>query len=207
MASTKRLYYDDSYLREFEAHVIDVEPQGAHFRICLDRTAFYPESGGQPMDRGTLGGLPVIQVTEEADAVVHVVERELPRDQVKGVIDWPRRFEHMQQHTGQHLLSAAFEKVAEARTVGFHLGADSSTIDLDTDRLGRRQMEQAEELANQVVLRTDPSTSSTPPPPKPTRWNCGSLPNGGAKSGWWRLKGLIAPLVAAPTSAEPEASV
>jgi alanyl-tRNA synthetase len=156
MASTKRLYYDDSYLREFEAHVIDVEPQGAHFRICLDRTAFYPESGGQPMDRGTLGGLPVIQVTEEADAVVHVVERELPRDQVKGVIDWPRRFEHMQQHTGQHLLSAAFEKVAEARTVGFHLGADSSTIDLDTDRLGRRQMEQAEELANQVVFEDRP---------------------------------------------------
>ena len=141
MASTERLYYDDSYLREFEAQVIDVEPRPPHFRVYLDRTAFYPESGGQPMDRGTLGGLPVIQVTEEGDAVVHVVERELPREQVKGVIDWPRRFDHMQQHTGQHVLSAAFENVAEVRTVGFHLGAEISTIDLDSDRLGHRQME------------------------------------------------------------------
>jgi alanyl-tRNA synthetase len=157
MASTERLYYDDSYLREFEAQVLDVEPRPPHFRVYLDRTAFYPESGGQPMDRGTLGGLPVIQVTEEGDAVVHVVERELPREQVKGVIDWPRRFDHMQQHTGQHVLSAAFENVAEVRTVGFHLGAEISTIDLDSDRLGHRQMEQAVELANQVVFEDRPA--------------------------------------------------
>ena len=156
MAKTERLYYDDSYLREFEAQVIDVRPQAAHFRVHLDRTAFYPESGGQPMDRGTLGGLLVVQVTEEEEAVVHLVERELPREKVKGVIDWPRRFDHMQQHTGQHVLSAAFQKVAEARTVGFHLGTEISTIDLDSDRLGYRQMEEAEELANQVVFEDRP---------------------------------------------------
>jgi alanyl-tRNA synthetase len=156
MAKTERLYYDDSYLREFEAQVIDVEPQLPNFRVYLDRTAFYPESGGQPMDRGTLGGFPVVQVTEEGDAVVHLVERELPREKVKGVIDWPRRFDYMQQHTGQHVLSAAFQKVAEARTVGFHLGTGVSTIDLDSDRLGRRQMEQAEELANQILFEDRP---------------------------------------------------
>jgi len=156
MLKTERLYYDDSYWREFEAQVIGVEPQPPHFRIFLDRTAFYPESGGQPMDRGTLGGLAVLQVTEEDAAIVHLVERELPRGLVKGLIDWPRRFDHMQQHTGQHLLSAAFEKVAEARTVGFHLGTEISTIDLDSDRLGHRQTGQAAELANQLVFEDRP---------------------------------------------------
>ena len=156
MLKTERLYYDDSYWREFEAQVIGVEPQPPHFRIFLDRTAFYPESGGQPMDRGILGGLTVLQVTEEDEAIVHLVERELPRGLVKGLIDWPRRFDHMQQHTGQHLLSAAFEKVAEAKTVSFHLGAEASTIDLDSDRLGHRQTEQAAELANQLVFEDRP---------------------------------------------------
>ena len=156
VANTGRLYYDNSYLCEFEGQVIDVQPRPPHFRVYLDRTAFYPESGGQPMDRGTLGGLPVVQVMDEGDTVVHVTERELPRGLVKGVIDWPRRFDHMQQHTGQHVISAAFEKLAEATTVGFHLGSESSTIDLDTDRLGHRQVEQAVELANQVVFEERP---------------------------------------------------
>lgn len=156
MLKTERLYYNDSYLREFEAQVLGVEPAPPHFRIYLDRTAFYPESGGQPMDRGTLGGFLVLQVSEEHDAVVHLVERELPLGLVKGLIEWPRRFDHMQQHTGQHVLSATFEKLAEAKTVSFHLGAETSTIDLDSDRLGRRQMEQAEELANQLIFEDRP---------------------------------------------------
>jgi alanyl-tRNA synthetase len=156
MFKTKRLYYDDSYLREFEAQVIGIEPQPPHFRVYLDQTAFYPEAGGQPMDYGTLGGCAVLQVVEEGDTVVHLVEGELSPGTVKGLIDWPRRFDHMQQHTGQHLLSAAFEKVAEAKTVSFHLGAETSTIDLDSDRLGCRQMEQAEELANQAIFEDRP---------------------------------------------------
>jgi alanyl-tRNA synthetase len=152
MPRTDRLYYTDSYLREFEARVTAVEPEARGFRVYLDRTAFYPESGGQPGDRGTLSGIPVLDVIEEEEAIAHVVGQEPDRGEVAGRIDWARRFDHMQQHTGQHLLSAAFEKLENYRTVSFHLGSDSSTIDLDSDRLGRRQVEEAEELANQVVF-------------------------------------------------------
>jgi alanyl-tRNA synthetase len=152
MPKTERLYYTDCYLREFEARVIAAEPEARGFRVYLDRTAFYPESGGQPADRGTLSGIPVLDVIEEEEAIAHVVGQEPNTDEVVGRIEWARRFDHMQQHTGQHLLSAAFEKLGNYRTVSFHLGSDSSTIDLDSDRLGRRQVEEAEELANQVVF-------------------------------------------------------
>ncbi|HEV2348393.1 MAG TPA: DHHA1 domain-containing protein [Terriglobia bacterium] len=152
MQKTRRLYYTDSYLREFEARVLKSEPGPKGFRVYLDRTAFYPESGGQPMDFGTLGGIPVVALTEEEDAVVHELERPPERDTVQGKIDWPRRFDHMQQHTGQHVLSAAFEKTGHSKTVSFHLGAEASSIDLDSDRLGRRQIEEGEDLANQIVF-------------------------------------------------------
>lgn len=152
MQKTERLYYADCYLREFEARVLAVEPEARGFRIYLDRSAFYPESGGQPSDRGTLGGVPVLDVVEENDVVVHLVERGPEGDRLTGQIDWPRRFDHMQQHTGQHALSAAFEKVGNYQTASFHLGTEISTIDLDSERLGRRQIEEAEELANQVVF-------------------------------------------------------
>ncbi len=89
----------------------------------LDRTAFYPTSGGQPFDTGTLGSARVVDVVDEDDGrIVHVVEGEVPSGPVRGKIDWPRRFEHMQQHTGQHVLSAAFDRVLQVRTVSFHLG-------------------------------------------------------------------------------------
>jgi alanyl-tRNA synthetase len=152
MRKTERLYYTDCYLREFEARVTAAEPEARGFRLYLDRTGFYPESGGQPGDRGTLSGVPVLDVIEEEEAIAHVVGQKPDREEVVGQIDWPRRFDHMQQHTGQHLLSAAFEKLGNYRTVSFHLGSDSSSIDLDSDRLGRRQIEEAEELANQVVF-------------------------------------------------------
>jgi alanyl-tRNA synthetase len=152
MQKTERLYYSDCYLREFEAHMLAAEPEARGFRVFLDRSAFYPDSGGQPSDRGTLGGIPVMDVIEEDDAVAHVLERKPEGERVTGQIDWPRRFDHMQQHTGQHVLSAAFEKLGNYRTVSFHLGTEVSTIDLDSDRLGRRQIDEAEELANRVVF-------------------------------------------------------
>jgi alanyl-tRNA synthetase len=152
MLKTERLYYTDCYLKEFEAGVIEVEPAGQRFRVVLDRTAFYPDSGGQPPDRGTLAGMPVTEVLDEGDAVVHLLEGRPQGGRVAGQIDWERRFDHMQQHTGQHILSAAFEKSAGAKTVSFHLGAEISTIDLDSDRLGRRQIEEAEDLANRVIF-------------------------------------------------------
>jgi alanyl-tRNA synthetase len=152
MQKTERLYYTDSYLREFEARVLKSEPGPKGFRVYLDRTAFYPESGGQPMDFGTLGGIPVLALMEHEDAIVHELERQPEGGQVHGKIDWPRRFDHMQQHTGQHVLSAAFEKTGKYKTVSFHLGADVASIDLDSDRLGRRQIDEGEDLANHIVF-------------------------------------------------------
>ena len=150
--ATERLYYADCYLREFEARVVAAEPAPGGFRVYLDRSAFYPESGGQPSDRGALGGIPVLDVVDEGDRLAHLLNRQPESETVKGEIDWRRRFDHMQQHTGQHALSAAFEKAGGLKTVSFHLGAETSTIDLDSDRVGRRQIEEAEELANGVVF-------------------------------------------------------
>lgn len=152
MAKTDRLYYTDCALREFEAQVRRVEAAPGGFRVYLDRTAFYPESGGQPTDRGSLEGIPVLEAADEGDEIAHLLPSAPRSDRVKGSIDWARRFDHMQQHTGQHVLSAAFEKTGGYHTVSFHLGAEISSIDLDSDRLGRREIEEAEELANQIVF-------------------------------------------------------
>lgn len=152
MHKTERLYYSDCYRREFDAQILAAKPEAQGFRVYLDRSAFYPESGGQPSDRGTLNGMPVLDVIDEGDSVAHIVERKPDGERVTGQIDWARRFDHMQQHTGQHVLSAAFERVGNFKTVSFHLGTEISTIDLDSDRLGRRQIDEGEELANQVVF-------------------------------------------------------
>ena len=127
---TIRLYQDDPYARAFEAQVLaSVEVEGG-LAVVLDRTCFYPTSGGQPYDTGTLNGIPVVDVLEDGGAVVHVLARGLQGTRVKGQVDWDRRFDHMQQHTGQHVLSQACLRVAGAPTVGFHLGEQASTIDL-----------------------------------------------------------------------------
>ncbi len=152
MPKTERLYYTDCYLRAFEGRIVASEPAGRGVAVYLDRTAFYPESGGQPSDHGTLAGLPVLEVRDEGEAVAHLLERRPDGDAIQGEVDWPRRFDHMQQHTGQHILSAAFEKTGGYKTVSFHLGAQSSSIDLDSDRLGERQLAEAEALANQVIF-------------------------------------------------------
>lgn len=151
---TERLYYADCYVREFDARIIGTRahPEGGQAFVYLDRTAFYPSSGGQPSDRGTLGGVEVLDVIDEGEAIAHLVDSVPASEAVNGAIDWGRRFDHMQQHTGQHVLSAAFERTANLKTVSFHLGSDVSTIDLDSDRVGARQVEQAERLANEVIF-------------------------------------------------------
>ncbi len=154
---TDRLYYRDCFLRECEARLRKVEPADAgRARVWLDQTVFYPTSGGQPHDLGALGGVAVLDVVEEDNDIVHVLERAPAGDRLKGEIDWPRRFDHMQQHTGQHVLSAAFVRLFKFPTVSFHLGRDVCTIDLATPSLGRRQLEAAEELANQVLFEDRP---------------------------------------------------
>jgi len=156
---TDRLYYSDSFLREFDARVFTCEPAGERYHVLLDRTAFYPTSGGQPNDTGRLGEAYVSDVFEREDhAIVHVTERALAAGPIHGRIDWERRFDHMQQHTGQHLLSAAFIELFKFPTVSFHLGRHASTIDLAAASLSLQQVEAAARLTNQVIFDDRPVT-------------------------------------------------
>jgi len=149
---TNRLYYTDPMLAAFDATVVSSEMTAGRAQIVLDQTAFYPTSGGQPNDTGTLGSVRVLDVVDRDDGTIaHVTEAALvPGTAVHGAIDWPRRFDHMQQHTGQHVLSAAFDRESGVRTVSFHLGAEASTIDLARE-VSASEIEYAEQVANQVV--------------------------------------------------------
>src|SRR5579862_2561030 len=149
---TERLYYQDCYLREFTARVVETDGN----RVYLDRTAFYPTSGGQPFDLGTLGGVAVREVVDEEDRIGHIMDAPLAAAEVAGVIDWDRRYDHMQQHTGQHLLSAVLEELFKIRTVSFHLGTEVSTIDADAPSLTPEQLERAEERCAEVVAEARP---------------------------------------------------
>ncbi len=154
---TERLYYNDCFLRSFEARVLRAESAAGGVRAWLDRTAFYPTSGGQPYDTGTLGGARVLDVFEdEGGGVVHLLDRAPDGEAVRGEIDWERRFDHMQQHTGQHLLSATFVATFAFPTVSFHLGEEASTIDLATTSLSAEQVRRAEARANEVVFEDRP---------------------------------------------------
>ncbi len=151
---TERIYYHDSYAAEFQAHIVASNPDRT--RVYLDRTAFYPSSGGQPFDLGQLGGVPVIEIIDEEDRIAHVLAAPLETVEVSGQIDWNRRFDHMQQHTGQHLLSAVFADLAKAATVSFHLGAESSTIDLAVPSLDPDVIQAVERRANEVAFENRP---------------------------------------------------
>lgn len=155
---TERLYYHDPYLAAFQATVTSISSDSDGRQIArLDRTAFYPSSGGQPFDVGTLGDARVVDVIDdESGDVLHVVEGVLVEgDRVPGTVDWTRRFDHMQQHTGQHVLSAAFERLMSVRTESFHLGAESATIDLARE-VTPAEIARAEDEANRVVWEDRP---------------------------------------------------
>jgi alanyl-tRNA synthetase len=152
---TSRLYYTDSYLTQFDATVISVSPDG--LQVELDQTAFYPTSGGQLHDLGTLNSIPVTEVLENPEgALVHVLAAPLPPGPVRGAIDWDRRFDFMQQHSGQHLLSAVFESLFSFKTVGVHMGETSSTVDLETGSVSADQLRAAEDRANRIVFENRP---------------------------------------------------
>jgi alanyl-tRNA synthetase len=156
---TERLYYTDAGCRRFEATVVACRPRRAGdgtFAVVLDRTAFYPTSGGQPFDTGTLGAARVIDVVDEDAAIVHVTDAPLcDGTRVEGAIDWGRRLDHMQQHTGQHVLSAAFDRLFDNRTESVHLGADGGTIDLARE-VSAAQVADAVSEANRVVWEDRP---------------------------------------------------
>jgi len=148
--ATERLYYRDSYLIEFEGQVVDVSLGGR--RIYLDRTAFYPASGGQPYDVGELGGQAVVEVVDDEDGrIAHFMAGAVALGPVAGKIDWPRRYEHMQQHTGQHLLSAVLMDLYGFPTLSFHMGQEVSTIELGTKEINERQLLAAEAQANELA--------------------------------------------------------
>ncbi len=155
---TERLYYSDSYLSEFRARVVGFDSGG--LRVYLDRTAFYPASGGQPFDLGTLlgGGVVarVIEVAEEEDRIAHLLDGPLDAQEVEGRIDWERRFDHMQQHTGQHLLSAVFEELYAAPTLCFHMGVESSTIDIGVPSLDPGRAARVEDRCAEIVAQARP---------------------------------------------------
>ena len=163
--TTYRLYYDDAYLQNFEARVLSCSPaepvQGASgmqpaWEILLDQTAFYPSSGGQPNDLGLLGEAAVLDVRDEEDEIVHIVDRDVEKGGVKGCVNWPRRFDHMQQHTGQHLLSAMLQERFGLPTVSFHLGGEICTIDLQGGEPSRDQLIGAQRAANKTIFEDRP---------------------------------------------------
>jgi alanyl-tRNA synthetase len=160
MTDTSRLFYEDAYRTEFEARVLERRQREAAQAVVLDRTCFYPESGGQPWDTGTLNGAAVVQVVEEGASILHVLGGEsgansdlAPGAEVIGRIDWPRRFDHMQQHTGQHILSQAFIEVLNGETRSFHLGAEASTLEIGLSRIEETDLERVERRANEIVFR------------------------------------------------------
>lgn len=153
----EKLYYTDPYQQKFTATVdkiIDL-PDG-RFGVVLDRTAFYPEGGGQPSDTGLLDDIDVISVSEKNGEIIHITAVKPRTGTVHGHINWSRRFDHMQQHTGEHLLSAAFLRLFQAENIGFHLGVDSVTIDVTLDNLSQEEADAAEKCANEFVFANLP---------------------------------------------------
>ncbi len=131
---TEKLYYDNAYLKDFEAAVVSCERKGDKWLTVLDRTCFYPEGGGQPADHGYLGGAAVLDVHDVGGEIVHTTDAELiPGTAVRGTIDWDRRFDHMQQHSGEHIVSGMLCSAYGCNNVGFHMGSEIIQIDYDTD--------------------------------------------------------------------------
>jgi len=163
--ATHRLYYDDCFLQNFTARVVSClpaepfpTPSGTRpaWEVLLDRTALYPNSGGQPHDLGKLGEGQILDVRDDGDEIAHIVDREISGGTIDGCIDWPRRFDHMQQHTGQHLLSAIFQERYGLPTVSFHLGSELSTIDLRGPEPSPDTLTGAQRAANAVIFEDRP---------------------------------------------------
>jgi len=156
---TERLYYEDSYLKEFRAKVLKKVKIDNRPAVVLNETAFYPTSGGQPYDKGVIQDVPVVEVVEEGDEIIHILKEELKEkinSEVVGKIAWERRFDHMQQHLGQHILSGALMKLWSAETVSFHLGEEVCTLDIAKEKLTEEEAKKAEECANEIIFDNRP---------------------------------------------------
>ena len=149
---THRLYDEDPYRVEFEAEIVERLVSENKPALVLDQTCFYPESGGQPSDQGTIEGVVVIKIVEEGEKIIHILEREVPAQRIKGKIDWTARFDHMQQHSGQHILSQAFYETLKGETLSFHLGAGSSTVEIGIVKIGEEELGRVEKRANAIIF-------------------------------------------------------
>lgn len=149
---TNKLYLDNPYLREIDSRIIDKTYKDGKYYLKLNRTIFYPHlSGGQPGDKGTINGIEVLEVYEENSDIIHVVGDNIQSDKVTLSIDWENRLDNMQQHTGQHILSAAFYKLYSGETVGFHLGHDYVYIDVTLADLTEDEMDKIEIYINRII--------------------------------------------------------
>jgi alanyl-tRNA synthetase len=157
IAMTNKLYYLDSYIKSFTTKILGQhQDESGQWHVTLEETAFYPTGGGQPFDTGTLNDIPVINVEEVEGEIRHYVSTPLSEKDVTGIIDWDRRYDHMQQHAGQHILSAAFVELLGFETVSFHLGKETLTIDINTEELSEKMAKEVEDLANQVIIENRP---------------------------------------------------
>lgn len=149
-------YYADPFLTELEAEVLEVKPLGQHYHVTLSDTIFYPTGGGQPHDTGWIEDAQVLDVFQQNGRVVHVVDRPLSRGTVRLVLNWERRFYHMQQHTGQHLLSAVCANKYQWTTQGFHLGENYTTIDITTPEVTDEVLAEVEDAVNDIIYQDLP---------------------------------------------------
>ncbi len=152
MNETKRLFFEDVTRLEFEARVLERRTVDGRTAVVLDQTAFYPESGGQPWDLGTIDGIPVLQVLDDDGTILHVLERNPSADGVAGKVDGTRRFDHMQQHTGQHVLSQAFIEIMNGETRSFHLGGETSTLEIGLAGISDQDLDRVERRADEIVF-------------------------------------------------------
>ena len=152
-----RLYLNNPYIKTFNADIIEFINSDGKLLVVLNNTAFYPDGGGQPSDMGMIGECNVSYVYEENNIIYHVVDRcPMSYKNVSCIIDWNRRFDNMQQHAGQHILSAAFEKLLNGSTVGFHLGVQYVTVDISIDSLSDTDAKRVEQMANDIVFHNLP---------------------------------------------------
>jgi len=151
-ASNRRLYFEDAYRREFESRVLEFRSFEGRPALVLEATCFYPEGGGQPGDLGEIDGVKVVGVIEDQGQILHLLEKEVRAEKVKGKIDWARRYDFMQQHSGQHLLSGVFFELLGAETLSFHLGEETASIELDLAQLGEVDTEKVERRSAEIIF-------------------------------------------------------
>ncbi|MDU0200464.1 alanyl-tRNA editing protein [Paenibacillus sp. MAH-36] len=156
---SKKLYYDSAYIREWQTTISRVMEREDGYYVLLDETAFYPHGGGQPCDEGHINGVPVLDVISEEENVLHKVASLPGEGIVSCEVNWQRRFDHMQQHSGQHLLSAVCRDLYQAMTVSFHLGTDYATIDVEQPELSPDQLAAIEREVNEQIYKNRTVTS------------------------------------------------